>query len=275
MREQGYIDTQRTRFGFSFDLAPAVKLLLIVHAAVFLLQVVLRHAIDVDALFGLAPAAVVQGGAFWQPFTYFLLHASVWQLIVNALVLWMFGSDVERAFGTRQFALGYVILPALTGICSVAVSPSYGGLLCGPAAPMLGILTAFGLLFPSRMVTMLILLVFPVTLKAKYLAAGFILLELVAVLDAPAFASARIMPFLAVPVAAVLVARRSAGSFAGFFGGGGVTARPRTTIRKGGIVEKDIDPILDKISREGIHSLTGRERKMLEEARRSLKKDGR
>jgi hypothetical protein len=40
----------------------------------------------------------------------------------------------------------------------------------------------------------------------------------------------------------------------------------------GDFIEREVNPILDKIAREGINSLTARERKILEEARQRIRR---
>src|SRR5882724_5200945 len=53
--------------------------------------------------FELLPAAVVRHGALWQIVTYSFIHIGFWHWFGNMLGLWMFGSAIEGAWGTRRF----------------------------------------------------------------------------------------------------------------------------------------------------------------------------
>lgn len=63
--------------------------------------------------------------------------------------------------------------------------------------------------------------------------------------------------------------KRNAASVAGFDLRG--TAKPEEPLTED-FISKEVDPILDKISAHGIHSLTERERKILEQARAVMAK---
>ena len=58
-------------------------------------------------LLELRPAAVVKLLFLWQPVTYMFLHAGFGHIIWNMLALWMFGADIETAWGTRRFLQFY------------------------------------------------------------------------------------------------------------------------------------------------------------------------
>jgi len=271
MNDYYQVEQNRYQFGFSVRLTPAVKLLLIVNAAAFLLRLVLKNYVNFDALLGFAPAAVTRGLLLWQPCTYFLFHANVWHLLVNLLIIWMFGGDVEQALGARRLFALYVLLPVAAAAAAIAISPASPVLFLGPSAAVFGILTAFGVLFPERVVTLLVLFVMPVSVKAKYLAAGFILIELLVLLDAPAVTLVNFAPLVAVPLCvAYLRYRRLTG--APKTAGGARAKKPPPADANEYFMEREIDPILDKISREGIHSLTKGEREKLEKARSRIKK---
>src|SRR5690349_7975297 len=93
---------------FSLSFPPftrAVKWLVIVNAAVFLLIEILKaRTPDLgNALFfalALIPAAVMHGWIF-QLVTYSFLHAGILHILFNMLGLWMFGSQLESDWGFR------------------------------------------------------------------------------------------------------------------------------------------------------------------------------
>src|SRR5215469_1435953 len=76
-----------------------VKWLLIINTAVFILS----GLIGPFPLLALVPRAVIFHFAVWQLVTYLFLHGGIWHLIFNMLTLWMFGTPLERDWGTRQF----------------------------------------------------------------------------------------------------------------------------------------------------------------------------
>jgi len=158
-------------------LTPAIKALLIANTAVFLLQTLLQ-LFSRDASFwflewfGLIPLAATRGLRIWQPFTYLFLHGGLWHLLINMLVLWMFGTDLERAWGRRRF-LGYYFLTGVgAGIINIAVKMSFFPLgsreqtiaTIGASGAVYGILIAAALVFPDRQVW---LIPFPVMLPMR------------------------------------------------------------------------------------------------------------
>ena len=48
---------------------------------------------------------------------------------------------------------------------------------------------------------------------------------------------------------------------------------PKPTTATNDFIASEVDPILDKIAKQGIHSLTERERKILEDARKRMAKE--
>jgi membrane associated rhomboid family serine protease len=80
------------------------------------------------------------------------------------LGLWMFGSALEQEWGTRQFTKYFFICGIGAGIVSVLLDPNSIVPTIGASGAVYGVLLAFGMLFPNRII---ILIVFPI--PAKYL----------------------------------------------------------------------------------------------------------
>ena len=105
---------------------------------------------------GLSPQAVFEQLAFWQPVTYmFLTHGGFGHLLFNMLALWMFGTELERTWGTRFFAKYYFV----TGIGAAATSlllslvrrrRSTTAITIGASGAIYGVLLAYGMYFPHR-----------------------------------------------------------------------------------------------------------------------------
>jgi len=114
--------------------------------------------------FGLVPALVTQSFFLWQLVTYIFLHGGAFHILFNMLGLWMFGSDLERLWGFRKFTKFFFICGIGAGIVTVLASPSSPIPTIGASGALYGILLAFGMFFPNRII---ILIIFPI--RAKYL----------------------------------------------------------------------------------------------------------
>jgi len=145
-----------------------VKKLCIVTSAVFLATYVpaalMGSALPFGAdILGLRPALVLHG-ALWQPATYLFLHSGWFHIIFNLFALWMFGYDLEQAWGPRRF-LFYFFLTGIGGaLLNILLDPGSLIPVIGNSAAVYGILLAFGMLFPDRP----IFLWFVVPIKAKW-----------------------------------------------------------------------------------------------------------
>src|SRR6266496_5532833 len=104
-----YYRTQYSpQIGLGGRITPGVKSLLIANVAVFALQVLAQQmgrGGEIEGIFGLRPSDVIHGPYLWQLVTYMFLHSTGWlsHLLLNMLMLWMFGTEVERVWGTREF----------------------------------------------------------------------------------------------------------------------------------------------------------------------------
>src|SRR5438552_382301 len=117
------------RLSFDFYVTSAVKFLLIANVAVFILEALLfrfsgRLAYeDLLKLFGLVPAGVFPGLRIWQPFTYLFLHdvGSIWHILMNMFMLWMFGRELELVWGRSRFLRYYLLTGVGAGVINVIV----------------------------------------------------------------------------------------------------------------------------------------------------------
>ena len=149
--------------------SPAVKWIIFANIAMFLATLVYRPLID---LLGLNPQLVVEHGWVWQLATYMFLHGGVFHILFNMLGIWMFGTELERLWGTRFFIRFYAITGIGAGLTVVAVcllpfeaaGREYAAWTIGASGALYGILMAFALNFPERPILMFLL--FPV--PAKY-----------------------------------------------------------------------------------------------------------
>jgi membrane associated rhomboid family serine protease len=149
--------------------SPAVKWIIIANIAMFLATVVYPPIINV---LGLRPEFVVERGWIWQLATYMFLHGGVFHILFNMLGIWMFGTELERLWGTRFFARFYAVAGVGAGFTVLAVcllpfraaELEYASWTVGASGALYGILMAFALHFPERPILMFLL--FPI--PAKY-----------------------------------------------------------------------------------------------------------
>lgn len=150
---------------------PGVRWLLISNTAIFVLYFFARGTAvgDYFKWFPLVPAAVVQLFFVWQLVTYMFLHGGFWHILWNMLALWMFGVDLERMWGTRRFLQFYFVCGVGAGVCVVLGNyllpfgqPNIPTI--GSSGAIYGILLAYAILFPDRV----ILFSFLIPIKVKY-----------------------------------------------------------------------------------------------------------
>ena len=231
-------------------------------------------------LFGLNADRMAQGYV-WQPLTYLLLHTGLWHILVNLLMLWMFGREVEYFIGPKAFIRLYIFAGLLGGALWMLCNLHNSGPLVGASAAVLGCVIAFATLFPERELTFLVFFVLPVTIRAKYMA-----------LIAIAFDLAPLLTHQTTQVAHLAHLGGAALGYIYIKGlGYGATPRwlrwlqnralrpaakpPARPQSREEFMRDKVDPILDKISREGMQSLTRLERKTLESAKDLLQKQQR
>ena len=142
-------------------------MILIICAVVYVLQRLGGGPFQASLInsFGLTPAAVTRGLAVWQLVTYIFLHGGFFHILFNMFALWMFGTELERTWGTREFVRFFLVCGIGAGISSVLVSPNSTIPTIGASGSIYGILLAYGLLFPNRD---LLLIPFMIPVKVKY-----------------------------------------------------------------------------------------------------------
>ena len=264
-------DPPETR-GVSFAVPPftrVVKAIVLANAAVFLLQWVLlwewfpRTFQFVSDAFALNPLQWKSGFPLvplWQLLTYGFLHGGASHVLFNMLFLYFLGTMLEAEIGGRRFLVFYLVSVVLAGACQLVL-----GLALGQEAPIVGasggvlaVVFAMATLRPTMRV---ILIIVPVTLRTVALIRlGLDLFDVLGQLkghgsDAASFAhlTGALFGFLAVrqrwiwrdPLAEV-------GDW-----------RARRAEERGASDEAQLDELLGKINREGIHALSARERAFL------------
>jgi membrane associated rhomboid family serine protease len=160
-----------TSLSYSFGpgpISPAVKWIIIANTAMFIISL----GIDINPYLGLVPERVVEQGWLWQLATYMFLHAGAVHILFNMLGIWMFGTELERLWGTKFFVRFYAVTGLGAGLTVLTVgllpfdatAPTYHAATIGASGALYGLLMAFALYYPDRPILMFLL--FPV--PAKY-----------------------------------------------------------------------------------------------------------
>jgi membrane associated rhomboid family serine protease len=260
------------RFGPGVPVPRVVKLLLIINVALFFLPALLGiRQEDLIQQFGLVPGEVFLGGKIWQLFTYMFLHGSFFHVAFNMLMLWMFGSSVEHAWGSRDFSIYYTI-------CGVGAALTQWGvdLIWNSSAPMIGasgavygLMLAYALMYPDRII--MLGLIFP--MKMRYFIWLLVGISLVSGLGRRAGDSVAHFAHLGGVLFGWLYLKQDWRASAATRRLRGIWAREkmRQNARQAERREEhatSVDEILDKITTQGIDSLTERERRILRESSR-------
>jgi len=136
---------------------PTTQALIFINVLVYLLQLVTGNLLIV--YFGLWPVSSPDFQP-WQLVTYAFLHdrSTIAHLFFNMLALFMFGSDIERVWGGGRYLRYYFVCVVSAALAQLLVSGISGGApypTIGASGGVFGLLLAFGMMFPRRMVVLL------------------------------------------------------------------------------------------------------------------------
>ncbi|MBL8264153.1 MAG: rhomboid family intramembrane serine protease [Xanthomonadaceae bacterium] len=168
-------------------LPPATRALLIALIAVFVLQLLLPRvffaplrlwpiAVDAD------PWSPITSFMPWQLLSYGFQHESLVHLVLNLICLAMFGAELEWTWGRRRFMVFYAVCMVFAGffhaLINTLVLSQTGEIntVVGASGAIFGLLVAYGMLFPDRRVSLLLL---PVMMKARTLVLIFMAIQVV------------------------------------------------------------------------------------------------
>ena len=113
----------------------------------------------------------------WQVVSYAFLHGSVAHLFFNMFGLWMFGRELEIELGSRTFLLLYFASVLSAALMQILVSLVMGSAYptIGASGGVFGVLLAFGMFFPKRII---VLLIPPIPMPARVFVALYACIEL-------------------------------------------------------------------------------------------------
>ncbi len=248
-------------------------------------------------------------GHVWQIFTYQFMHAapSPWHLLFNMIGLFFIGRAIEEAYGWRVLLKVYLLAGVAGGLLQsglVAAGWCMDLPMVGASASVFGLLAVFTRAFPDRQLTLLIFFVLPVNVRARTIFWGALAYSLFGVIflsiDPNGNSEHGEVVAHGGHLGGLLAGWLMVGLIiAGEFSFAGMMDRLRSgrqhsrkVVKASGarayssddrdvyedaevssedFMQKEIDPILEKISEKGMHSLSKREREILEEARKRMR----
>jgi membrane associated rhomboid family serine protease len=181
--------------GFLANVPTAVKNIIIINALVMVMAALNKTFMyETFALF--YPTSPFFH--WWQPVTHMFMHGGFWHLFFNMYTLFIFGTVLERVWGTKKFLVFYFVTglgaalihtgvewiqmqswlskaaegsaAAMSAIHVLKMTPTVGA-----SGAIYGVLMGYAMLYPDSMLTLLFP---PVSLKAKWFVLIFAAIEL-------------------------------------------------------------------------------------------------
>lgn len=163
---------------------PIVRNLILINGIVFILQKVLDAQFlqngDEMGLTGRLALWPVDS-PFFQPYqiaTHMFTHGGFQHILFNMLSLYVFGRLLENVWGHKRFLFFYLVSGlGAAGVHLLVNYLTHGGNIpvVGASGAIMGLVAAFGYVFPNTEMYMFFV---PFPIKAKWLAIGYVVLDL-------------------------------------------------------------------------------------------------
>ncbi len=284
--------------GFSF-FPPVIKNILIINGVVFFISILAQNIVIGDMLldnlitkyFALIPFSNEYWSFLpWQLVTYQFMHGGFSHIFFNMFMLWMFGMEIENIMGSTKFLVFYLLAGIGGGVLQLALG-SGGAPIIGASGAVYGVMVAFAMSFPDR----LIYIYFLLPVKAKYLIVFLMVIEFLSVGDGSFVAHLAHLGGAIVGVLFIILDRKNNYNFDSIFN----KLKSKTSFSQNQSFKKKsspfsfgkkevqeaeyydintksnkeevidqavLDQILEKISQSGYQNLTEKEKKFLFEA---------
>jgi membrane associated rhomboid family serine protease len=190
-----YYSYNENRGGFMANVPTAVKNIIIINALIMVMTALNKTFMyETFALF--YPTSPFFH--WWQPVTHMFMHGGFWHLFFNMYTLFIFGTVLERVWGTKKFLVFYFVTglgaalihtgvewiqmqswlgaaadgspAALASIHAMKMTPTVGA-----SGAIYGVLMGYAMLYPDSILTLLFP---PISLKAKWFVLIFAAIEL-------------------------------------------------------------------------------------------------
>jgi len=114
-----------------------------------------QHVVDSQGVSYSVPEAAGPNPIYLTLFTALFMHASVLHIAGNMLFLYIFGDNIERAFGSIRYLLFYVACGLVANLAMVVMNPNSVIPNLGASGAIAGVLAAYLVLFPGNRVRVL------------------------------------------------------------------------------------------------------------------------
>lgn len=188
-------------FGNNFQRStPVVLNLLIINGLVFMAQMISGGTDQLNSFTDYFALHYHKAEVFkpHQLVTHMFMHGGLFHLLFNMLGLWMFGTMMERVWGSKRFLIFYLLCGIGAGIMQLfSYAYNFAGInlaslppedyqlyqeafrtnaTVGASGAIMGVLVAFGYLFPN---TPLFIMPIPFPIKAKWAIIGVIVIDII------------------------------------------------------------------------------------------------
>jgi len=181
----------------NYEVTPYVKRLIGLNVGIwfFLIVILQKHFLGPNLLvfkyLGLNVNLILSDYYIWQLFTYSFVHSNgIFHILFNMFVLWMFGSELEKFWGSKFFLLYYILCGVGAAViylfCLSVYIFGFGGdadilykPVVGASGAIFGLLYAYGLIYSERIIYLM--MVFPI--KARHFVLLIAAIELVSLLN--------------------------------------------------------------------------------------------
>ena len=143
---------------FKYEYKHRVLLIILLNFAVYGIAHVYTNLARYIYAFGpMNPVAVSKYHMYWQFVTYMFVHdySGIRHILFNMLGLLVFGLQLEKAIGSKEFVLFYLMCGILSCVCSYAVyifTGQYGVRLLGASGAVYAVLFAYAVFFPRSVI---------------------------------------------------------------------------------------------------------------------------
>src|SRR5512139_2583776 len=137
---------------------PVTYAVVLLNALIYALEVI--SVAEIVRGFGLGAPGAGVGFHVWELITYSFLHGSLLHLGFNMFALWMFGTELERRWDDLRYLLTYLFSVVVAAMTQIAVSGVFlhgSGPVVGASGGVFGLLLAYAMCFPSRVVSFVFL----------------------------------------------------------------------------------------------------------------------
>ncbi len=261
----------RISLGFP-SLTPTIKKILIINCLVFVGQMILPRSIQLwFVATGQPPVALLH---VWRLISFQFLHANFMHLFINMLLLYFFGTSLERTWGSKKLLYFYLTCGFIGGLLFEVASAfgAFHGLpLVGASGGVLGVMAACAVLFPQMKVYVYFLFPIPIRVLILLITIGYIA-NVLGRFDNPNSNAGGDLCHLGGMATGFLwiFSNSYFASFRQKTAQGAFQAKMKQQQQ----LQFEVDRILSKVREQGIQSLTRKEKQTLERATEEQKQRG-